>query len=230
MYAITRIGLCAALASLAGCNLLEAANAERPNETQARALGDITGSMVAFAAVVDAPTEASDGDFADMHATAPYASILDPDGAAAARRTRAPLTDGCVTGEAGAAAWDCEIAIDGEACTVVGSGEKSAAGTYSGSSTQTCGDVVVSLAATDLVFDEVSGSGGGHLEIELGAPLAGYADVVLDGITFCTGEDRVLPDGGSITIDGLGALDGLPFDPLTLSFHDDPACGDTRIE
>ncbi|MEO8700103.1 MAG: hypothetical protein ABI867_08670 [Kofleriaceae bacterium] len=216
---------------LGACSLIDAATSERPDGRQSEALGDIFVSIGSFVAVADDPAAADTGDLADMHAITAYQLILDPDGAPAARAsvTRQPL-DGCTTKEANSASWNCSFTLNGEDCTAVGSGTRTGE-TVSGSSTMTCGALAVTVTAADVQFDEAAGSGSGDLTVAVANPaLAGWATVSIQSLGFCTGEANVLPNTGRVVVDGEGPLDGLPFDPLTLKFQDDPACGTALIE
>jgi hypothetical protein len=220
------------LMCVTGCNWIDAATAERPSSTQLDAVGDVFVSVGAFAAVVDDPASADLGDLADMHAIAGYQTALDPDGAAARRaEPERRSLEGCVeTGES-SASWSCGYVLAGIECLAEGSGTLSADGTVSGSSTQTCGTTSVTVTATNVIFDEVSGRGGGTLAVDVANPtLAGYATLTIDSLGFCSEAADPLPNAGRVTIDGEGALDGLPFDPLTLAFSSTPVCGAATIE
>jgi hypothetical protein len=225
---------------LSGCSLLETATSDRPNTTQRNAMGDIFGSIGAFIGAVNDPAAVDDGDLADIHATEPYRALLDPNNegvAASARRApgRSLVTPGCAAAADGVATWDCDFSAEVGGvttdCHATGSGQDNGDGTYSGESLQTCPGLMVNVTATNLMFDEVAGAGGGRLFVELGTDaLAGWADVTLTSVTFCTEEATPAPNGGTMEVDGQGALDNLPFDPITLEFKGDPECGIVLIQ
>jgi hypothetical protein len=229
---VNRLACLVLVPFVGACSLIDAATSERPDSRQSAALGDIFVSIGAFVTVADDPAAADTGDLVDLHATAAYQQILDPDGAPAARAIappRLPL-DGCTTKEGNSASWDCGFTLDGQACNAIGSGSRTG-DTVSGSSTLTCGALAVTVTATNVQFDEAAGRGSGELTVAVANPaLAGWASVSIQGLGFCTGEANVLPNTGRVVVDGEGPLDGLPFDPLTLKFQDDPVCGTTLIE
>ena len=212
--------------ALAGCDLIDAATADHPSSKQSSSLGDVFGSIGAFVSVVQDPANASTGDLADMHATAPYRELLDPDAAARRTRNSAPLDSACYTSSNSSATWDCSFIINGVSCTAKGNGTfDEAAGTASGTSRQTCNDGTdVTVTATKVAFDEKLGKGSGTFDV------TGFAHVTVDSIGFCTNEATPKPNTGSVTVDGLGPLQGLPFDPIKISFSDVPECGVATIE
>ena len=214
--------------ALAGCDLINAATADHPSTKQTNSLGDVFGSIGAFVAVVKDPASATASDLADMHSTAPYRALLDPDGPAArqARDADAPLDARCFTVAGSSATWDCSYPVKGVPCTAKGNGTfDRAAGTASGTSTQTCeGSPAITVTATKVAFDEKLGKGSGTFDV------TGFAHVTVDSIGFCTNEATPKPNTGSVTVDGLGPLEGLPFDPIKISFSDVPECGAPTIE
>jgi hypothetical protein len=220
------------LALLTGCEWIDAATAERPSSTQLDAVGDVFVSVGAFAVVVDDPASADLGDLADMHAIDPYRRALDPD--QTVPRLGEPerrSLEGCVTQGENTASWSCGYALNGVECLAEGSGTRAADGSVSGSSTQTCNNVRVTVTATKVIFDEAAGRGGGTISVDVENPtLAGWATLTIDALGFCTDEASPLPNTGRVTIDGQGSLDGLPFDPLTLAFSSTPACGAATLE
>ena len=220
------------LLPLTACNWIDAATAERPSSTQLDAVGDVFVSVGAFAAVVDVPAAADLGDLADIHAISAYPIALDPEGAAARRAEPEHRSlEGCVETGENSASWSCGYVLAGVDCLAEGSGTRAADGTVSGSSTQTCGATSVTVTATDIIFDEASGRGGGTLSVDVANPtLAGFATLTIDSLGFCSDAADPLPNAGRVTLDGEGALDGLPFDPLTLEFSSTPVCGAATIE
>ena len=240
-----------------GCDYIDAASSDRPNGTQRTAMANIVEGIGGFVSVVGDPQNASDDNFADMHRTAPLGKILDPDAPEIAARIgdadqRVSPTD-CITTSGSEVSWECDFISPVGMCTATGSGTANANGTYSGSSAQCCpalprdeagvltascadaGGSEVILTATNLVFDEVGGTGGGSLHVAVqnhvtGGALADLATVTLDGVGFCTDEPTVAPNSGTLTVDGLGVLEGTAFDPLTIKFTDTPECGVALIE
>jgi hypothetical protein len=217
---------------ITGCDWINAGLADHPSGAQADALGDVFTSIGAFVKVAADPASASTDDLADLHATDPYRRVLDPTTTARRGDRVATALGACVTIEGSTASWNCPLQVGARPCIAAGSGGEASDGTISGTSTLTCEGTAtaITVTASNIVFDKVLGKGGGKLTVTTSDPSPGLATVDIDGLGFCTEQAKPAPNTGTVTIDGQGPLEGLPFDPLTLSFSDVPECGVASIE
>jgi hypothetical protein len=223
-----------ALVALGGCSLLDAATAEKPNSDQLEGMGNAFVAAGTFGAMIDDPASVSNNDLAEMHLADPYKQALDPDGTRdVTLRTANDDTNvaDCVTSdpETDTASWNCPLTFMGVSCTAVGSGSKIADMSYSGTSTLDCeGLFEMVLTAGGVFYNEESGSGGGSLTVNANG--VDVARMTIENVTLCTDQDPPKPNGGRVTIDGLGPYEALPFDPLKVKFQGDPVCGTALIE
>lgn len=199
------------------------------------ALGDTLGAIGAFAAIVNDPATADEGDLADVHQTEPYRIVLDPDAAAARRSAdRGQRLGPCASKTGQSATWNCPLMVNGTSCTAAGNGTRNGDGTYSGMSTQTCpGGLTVQVNAMNVVFDETAGRGGGSITVRValaGASIQDWAVMTITDLGFCLNESPPKPNAGRIEVDGRGRLDGLPFDPVKIRFSGDPVCGTALLD
>jgi hypothetical protein len=222
-----------ALVASGGCSLLDAATEEKPNSTQMEGMGNAFVAAATFGAMIDDPASVSTSDLAEMHLADPYKQALDPDDTRdVALRTAgggASVTD-CVTSDpaTNTASWNCPLTFLGASCTAVGSGSKTGT-SYSGSSTLSCDGLFEMVAtASGVFYDEAGGRGGGSLTINANG--VDVARMTIADVTLCTDQSTPKPNGGTVTIDGLGPYAALPFDPLTVRFQDQPVCGTALIE
>jgi hypothetical protein len=184
-----------------------------------------------FVAVVEDPTGATEGELVAMHTIEPYRTMLDPNGSVARLQVAGTnrVAEECVTGGEESAAWDCEVRVGTETCRVAGGGTRNGDGTMSGNSTLTCPNSVLSFSATDLAYDQGGGTANGTLQVSSGNPAQSVVEITFAVDEFCSKGSR-LPASGSLTVDGKGPFEGLPYDELILTFHDVIVCGDAWIE
>ena len=236
MFSVSLLASVLSLGALGGCSLLDKATADRPNSTQAHAVGDVFDNMATVGGVMADPAGSNDTDMGEMFQTQAYYDLLDPAGTAARRaRSGGSFDPTCVDTTGSIAAWDCDVAYAGGTCNVSGSGAESPANHYAGTATldaagegSPCIFPITLTGAFDLDVEEgVGGSGAGTFNIAQTGEQAFGFDVTLDGIHFCANG---APDAGTLTVDGTGAADGLPFDPISILFSSESGeCGVMEI-
>jgi hypothetical protein len=231
------------LVTLAGCDLIKAATAEKPNGIQQNAIGDIFGQVGTVAGVIDDPTTASNGDVASAFEFDHFALLVAPGSTKPtfARAGRpAPLSE-CVTISGDSRTFtSCDVVLaDGRACEVngsvarvAGSGGSSYQGTLTLGGPTTCPTASLGID----VFLEgpndsptlASGTVSFAIDDPSGDRFSGNATI--DDIAV-TGSCDV-PSSGElrVTVNGTRNGNSIANQQITLSFHEEPGCGIVYIE
>jgi hypothetical protein len=220
---------------LGGCDLLEAATAEKPNGTQQQAIGDFFGQVGTVAAVLDDPGSTSNSDLATAMSFEHFGRMVTGTTTKPALPLRlakpGPLP-GCVVSSGNNRNFNaCDVILDdGRACSVSGTltrtpGEtgNSYAGTLNLGGGGSC---PVASVTIDMYLEGPTDSptrASGNLHFAWSDPSGDSFDgtAVVDEIAV-TGKCSV-PSSGELRVNVGGKS-------VTFSFHDSPGCGIIYVE
>lgn len=231
----TASGLGLLLLLLTGCDLIEAATAEKPNNTQQQAIGDFFGQVGTVAAVLDDPASTSNSDLVTAMSFDHFGRMV----TGTANKPALPLRlakpgplPGCVLSSGNDRTFSaCDVVLDdGRACAV------------NGTLTRTPGETGNRYAGT-LTLGGASNCPTASVGIDMF--LAGPTDSptrASGNVTFAwmdpAGEsfsgtavvDEIAVTG-SCTVPSSGELRVVVGDDaVTFSFHDSPGCGIIYVE